>query len=64
MTGSVVLDMHFLPKLSEWNVLFPERHAQLFISALCDCSVSIVSWDEDDDIMNSCGTNFLCFFIH
>ena len=31
------------------------------MSALCDCSVSTVSWDEDDDIMNSCGTNFVLF---
>ena len=42
------------------RAVFP-RNAQLFISALCDCSVSIVSWDEDDDIMNSCGTNFVPF---
>ena len=40
---------------------FPVKNAHLSTSALCDCSVSIVSWDEDDDIMNSCGTNCVLF---
>ena len=40
---------------------FPERNAQLFMSALCDCSVPIKSWDEDEDIMNSCDTDFVLF---
>ena len=40
---------------------FPERNAHLFMRVLCDCSVSTVSWDEDDDNMNSCGTNFVVF---
>ena len=40
---------------------FSERNAQLSISASCDCSVSTVSWDEDDDFMNSCGTKFVVF---
>ena len=37
------------------NSIYWNDKAQLCISALCDCSVSNVSWDENDDIMNSCG---------
>ena len=40
---------------------FPKETHKMFISALCVCSVSIVSWDEDDGIGNSCGTTFVVF---
>ena len=46
-----------LMRATQRNAQFPTRNAQLSqdVSMLCVTVLSIVSWDEDDDIMNSCG---------